>query len=424
MIVNILPAFVGRARHRLQRVFEDVDTCLPIFLPVLAELALFTHLHVLISMTRFIPASLYLTLLTSFAICLPAVTLNSPYFSHIKDSLALEQSQATYLSLPTYLALFPPGILADNEDYSSNTFLIPNTNLTLRLHQFEPLLDSTDLSAFFREASIDLQNQIDQFSVSATSFERWFYHTSNDGIVLELWTQSFSPHEYVDLAELRHVINGLSLYTMQQRQSRTIQFQVIEDLRATNPVIMNIGSIRRDVATLDTRAKRVVSPARSTQGSSASSVTGGLNTSTLNLLLIDDFPIPDTDYSLRFGNLGSPLYPWDLETLLIAVSAAIEEEIAAHGRIARLPSAEYSKDLAGLQLWILKMPWITDNLAWAELAIIVHGLWLYVVVGGHDREAFVDVFDHVTGSQVALGWIGKPSRSLKATSFTGAARRA
>lgn len=54
------------------------------------------------SKTRLLRAYLSLALFTSFAISLPAVPLSSPYLSLIKDTLALEQSQATNLSLPTY----------------------------------------------------------------------------------------------------------------------------------------------------------------------------------------------------------------------------------------------------------------------------------------------------------------------------------
>lgn len=172
-----------------------------------------------------------------------------------------------------------------------------------------------------------------------------------------------------------------------------------------------------------TRAKREVPPSPLVQYNSTISVTGLLNASVLSLPTVGDFPIPYSDYSLRFGNLGSRLHPWDLESILIAVSAAIEEELAAHGRNARLPSAEYSMDLAGLQFWIQKMPWETVNLAWAQLSIIVDGLWLYIMDRGHDREAFIDVLNHVTGIQVALGWIGKPNRPLEPTSSTEAARR-
>lgn len=358
------------------------------------------------SKTRLLRAYLSLALFTSFAISLPAVPLSSPHPSPIKDFLALEQSQATNLSHST-----------------SDTFLIPKTDLTLRFHQSLPLLDPTNLKSLFLEASSDIQHQIDQGSASAASSERWFNYTSDDGVVLEIWNTSVSPEEYVSLAELRNVINGLSLYMMQQRRSRTLEFQIIQNLGATKAVIMNIGSIRLDVALLDTRAKRVVPLSPLAQNSSASSVTGSLNTSTLSLLTANDFPIPDTDYSLRFGNLGSRLHPWDLETLLLAVSANIKDEIAAHGRIARLPSAEYSKNLAGLELWIEKMPWVTVNLAWAELAIIVDGLWLYIVDEGHDREAFIDIFNHVTSRQVALGWIGKPLGPLEGTPLTEIARR-
>lgn len=172
-------------------------------------------------------------------------------------------------------------------------------------------------------------------------------------------------------------------------------------------------SLSQDVAMPAGRAERDVQPLTLVHYSSNLSVLGPANTSTPSLQTTGEFPIPYTDYSLVFGNLGSHLYPWDLETLLIAVSAAIDEELAAHGKIARLPSGEYSKTLAGLELWIQKMPWNTDSLAWAELAVIVHGLLLYIVDGRHDRETFFDAVNHVTGRQVAFGRIGKPTSSTE-----------
>ena len=165
---------------------------------------------------------------------------------------------------------------------------------------------------------------------------------------------------------------------------------------------------------------------RLVQFNSSSTGTGSANDSTPSLWLADDaedFPIPHTHFSLRFGFLGPYLHPWDLETLLIAVRAEIEQEISAHGRTARLPSREYSKDLGGLQLWLRIMPWDTLNLAWAELAVIVEGLWLYIVDGRHDRETFIDVINNSIGRQVAFGWVGKPPRPLEHTSSTAGSRR-
>lgn len=241
--------------------------------------------------------------------------------------------------------------------------------------------------------------------------------------MLQTWSRPVFPERYLSLGEIRNVIEGLSLYMMQGGRSRAVRFQVIQNLGATKATIMNVGSIRQELALPTSRAKREVPPSPLVQYSSMSSVTGPVNSSALSLPTAEDLPIPDTDYTLRLGNLGSELHPWDLETLLIAVSTAIEEEIATRGRIARLPATEYSKTLVGLQLWIQRMPWDTVNLAWAVLAIIVDGLWLYIVGGGHNREAFIDVINHVTGRQVALGWIGKPPRPLEPTSSTGAVRR-
>ena len=61
------------------------------------------------------------------------------------------------------------------------------------------------------------------------------------------------------------------------------------------------------------------------------------------------------------------------------------------------------------------MPWSTENLAWAQLAVILKGLWLYIVDGKHDREAFIDVIDDVSRRQIAFGWIGEPQRPLELT---------
>ena len=183
-------------------------------------------------------------------------------------------------------------------------------------------------------------------------------------------------------------------------------------------------SLVQNVAMPTGRAKAEVQPLTLVQSSSNVSVPGFANASTSSLRTTDDFPIPDTPYSLLFGNLGSQLYPWDLETLLVGVSAEIEEEIVAHGRNARLPSEEYSMTLAGLQLWMWKMPWDTDNLAWAHMAIIVRGLVIYIVDGGHNREAFIDLVNHVTGRQIAFGGIRNTQRLLEPTSSTRAVESA
>ena len=228
----------------------------------------------------------------------------------------------------------------------------------------------------------------------------------------------------MSLYELREVINGLSLYMMHSGRCRVLQFKVIQNMGSSKAIIANIGSIKQDLALPTTRAKREAAPLPLVQDSSTTSVTNPVNTSILSAPTADDFPIPHSDYSLRIDLLGSPLHPWDLETLLIAASAEIGEEITVHGRNARLPSSEYTKNLAGLQLWIQRMPWATVNLAWAELAIFVDGLWEYIVDGRNDREAFIDIINHVTATQVALGWIGKPRAPPLSTSLTGAARRA
>ena len=241
--------------------------------------------------------------------------------------------------------------------------------------------------------------------------------------MLEMWSRSISPEGNMSLDVIDDIVNGLSLYMVQARRSRAVRFQVIQNLGATKAVILNIGSLRQDVTLSTTRAKREVPPLPLAQYSSTTSLTGPVNASILSLPTANDYPIPHTDYSLRFGNLGRRLFPWDLETLLVAVSLEIETEIADHGRDARLPSSEYSKTLAGLHLWIQRMPWVAVNLAWAELAIFADGLWGYIVDGRHNQEAFIDIINHVTGTQVALGWIGESRVPPVSTSLTGAARR-
>ena len=175
---------------------------------------------------------------------------------------------------------------------------------------------------------------------------------------------------------------------------------------------MNVGSITQDVASPNSKVKRENPPLHMVQNPSRPAISGPANSSGLSLLMADssEFPTPSPDYSLRFGNSGSHLHPWDLETLLGAVRDEIEEEINAHGRNAHLDSKEYLMRLAGLELWIKIMPWATINLAWAELSIIVEGLWLYFIVGKHDRETFINVINHVKAQQIAFGWIGKPHR--------------
>ena len=231
--------------------------------------------------------------------------------------------------------------------------------------------------------------------------------------MLEILSRRVSEKDGMSLGYLRKVINGLSLYMMQERRSQTVRFQVIQDQGAIRALVTNVGSIRRDVTL--SRTKREVPPLQLMQDSPTSSLTRIVNASSMSLLKTDHFPIPHSDYSLVLGFFGAHVNLGDLENLLAAVSVTIEEELAAHGRLALLPSEEYSKDSAGLQFWIQRMPWSTENLAWAQLAVVLKGLWLYVVDGKHDREAFIDVVDDVNGRQIAFGWIGEPQRSLELT---------
>lgn len=272
-------------------------------------------------------------------------------------------------------------------------------------------MDPTNLHILLLEASSDIQHQIDQSSAKTIYSKRWYNYRSDAGLVLEILSRDVSLEDDMSLGQLRKVIDGLSLYMMQERRSRVVKFQMIQNLGATRALVTNVGSIRQDVASSMT--KREIPPLRLMQDSPTSSLPRIVNASTLSLLKSDHFPIPHSDYTLGFGFFGAHVYLWDLENLLTAVSVTIEEELAAHGRLALLPSEEYSKDLAGLQFWIHRMPWSTENLAWAQLAVILNGLWLYFVDGRHDREAFIDVVDNVTRRQIALGWIGKPQRPLE-----------
>ena len=154
--------------------------------------------------------------------------------------------------------------------------------------------------------------------------ELYYNYKSVGGLVLEIWSRSVSPEAFLSSGQLHEVIDGLSLYMMQGRRSRAVRFQVIQNLGTIKAAIVNTGSIRLDVALPTVKAKREAPPSTLVQYSSTSSATDSVNASVLTLPMANQFPIPYTDYSLRLGNLGSPLHPWDLETILIAVSAASE----------------------------------------------------------------------------------------------------
>ena len=255
--------------------------------------------------------------------------------------------------------------------------------------------------------------------MNAALTDQWYTHKSADGFVLEVWSRSLSTEGYASLGELRTVIDSLLLYMLRGRRSRAIVFQVIHNQSVTKANIMNIGSIQKHMTLPNGMAKREASELHLAQNFSTPASMRNLSLPTADS---DYFPISYTDYSLRFGFFGSHLHLSNLKTLFEAVRAEIEEEITAHGRNARLPSIEYSKSAQGLQLWIKRMPWGTLNLAWAELAIIVEGLRLYIVDDKHDRETFIDVINHVLNRQIAFGWVGEahtPLVSLTGTVSTG-----
>ena len=240
--------------------------------------------------------------------------------------------------------------------------------------------------------------------MKAASIDQSYTHESADGFVLEVWSSSLSTAGHASLSEVRTVIDGLLLYILQRKPSRAAAFQVIRNQSATRANVMNIGSIKKHMALPNSITRREVSKLHLVQNLST---LADINPLSLPTADSEDFPIPHTDYSLHFGFFGDLLHLPDLESLLTAVRAEIEEEISAHGRNARLTSIEYSKKVLGLHLWIQKLPWITLDLAWAELAIVVEGLWLYIIDDKHDRETFIDVINDVSNRQIAFGWIGK-----------------
>ena len=215
-------------------------------------------------------------------------------------------------------------MIADEEESRSDVFPIPKSDLALKFHHFGPLLNPTDLDSLFLEARSDIQHQIDQSSVNAASSKLCYNCKSADGIILEIWSRSVSTEAFLSLGQLHDVINGLSLYMMQGGRFRAVRFQVIQNLGTIRAAIVNTGSIRLDVALPTVKAKREAPPSTLVQYSSTSPAITSVNASVLTLPMANQFPIPYTDYSLRLGNLGSPLHPWDLETILIAVSAASE----------------------------------------------------------------------------------------------------
>ena len=311
-----------------------------------------------------------------------------------------------------------PGTAADQGDCRVDVVPIPETDLTLHVDPFGPPLVLTDLLSSLQQASNDIQHQIDQSSANAASIDRWYTHKSADGFVLEVWSRSLSTEGCASLGELRTVIDGLSLYMLQGRRSRAVAFQVIHNHSDTKANVMSIGSIQKHMTLPNSMAKRELSTLHLVRNLSTPANIGNLRLPSADS---DYFPIPYTDYSLHFGFFGSHLHLSDLEILLEAVRAEIEGEMTAHGRNARLTSIEYSKTVLGFQLWIQKMPWGTLNLAWAELAVVVEGLWLYIIDDKHDRETFIDVINHALNRQIAFGWIGKAQ--IHPVSLTGAVSR-
>ena len=181
--------------------------------------------------------------------------------------------------------------------------------------------------------------------------------------------------------------------------------------RTTQPENMNTYPTRQDPGFSESMAKRDDLPLCLFQYNTTS-ITA-TNPSILNGT--DNLPIPHTPYSLRLSMTGSYMYLGDIQTLLSLIRDRAERELITHGRNARLSSSEYSADSVGLRLWVQKMPWETENLAWAELAVIIDGLWLYILEEEDDRETFFELINDQIRRQVAFGWIGKPHVPLQYT---------
>ena len=223
----------------------------------------------------------------------------------------------------------------------------------------------------------------------------------------------------LDWSKLLNVVDGLWWYIVEGMRYRTVTFDVLD---IDNDTQIGWGHIvtwysKRDSSS-NRNARRGLEISSLALLSTANSNSGKRNSSISNLVGKPyDWPIEDTDMTLRLTMRATPLNPEAVRMLFIPLIEIVQKTIADRGADAILGGQNFRYgDLVVLE--VINSP---HMLSWGQFATVIFGLVDFIVNHGHYQACYFTIYLGDPKVEIA---IGKVARGTPHNNITVARRNA
>ena len=245
-----------------------------------------------------------------------------------------------------------------------------------------------------------LQEQINLHGDNAHPLSGGLEYNSGTGLEMFIIRQAQDP-EGLEWSELQDVITGLWAYIVTGMRYRTLSFDVldIED----NFQIGWGHIIKWEGASLSKNAKRELQITTPALPSPANSIS-----KQYNLSLPEygggptDWPIEDSDLTLRFCIRGPGLDEEAVRNLFFVVTEIVQNAIITKGEDALLGSTFYSGRAVVLE--VINHPYM---LTWGHLAYVVLGLIDFMIDHYNYRTNYFTIYQGDPMVEIAIGKVSR-----------------
>ena len=246
-----------------------------------------------------------------------------------------------------------------------------------------------------------LQEQIRSQGREAHPLKGAFSYDLNEEMEIVIEKMPDDPHG-LDWSQLQTIVNGLWQYVVAGMRYRTVSFDI---LNAEDESQIAWGQlVKWESGSLSDRtAKRGVQLSKPPSSGDLDPGPGSLGLST-PLGAPIDWPVKDSDMTLRFSTFGSAPHNLDrgvVRNLLRDLIGVIDRETAAHGEEALFHAETF---LYGRSVMLEVMNW-RHMLTWGHLGKIVLGLVDFMVDHEHYHSYYFSVLVQNPRMEIGLGII-------------------
>ena len=247
-----------------------------------------------------------------------------------------------------------------------------------------------------------LQEQINLHGEEAHPLSGGLEYNSGTGLEILIIKQAQDP-EGLQWSELQDVVTGLWAYIVAGMRYRALSFDIL-DMEDD----FQIGSghvIKWDGPSPPKRsAKRELQVTSPALPSSANSIPEQYNSSLAEQLgRPRDWPIEDSDLTLKIVTRGPALDEEALRNLFLGAIKTVQDAITAKGKDALLGSSDFHSGRL-VMLEVINEPFM---LTWEQLGYVVLGLIDYMIDHRHNRANYFTIFQGDPKVEFAIGKVTK-----------------